>query len=46
MQRPSRQVDDEENISTTEHSVAFMNIILPQQTKSKISGYKDTLFRL
>jgi len=42
----SAWVDNEENISTTECSVAFMNTILPQQNKSKILGYKDTLFRL
>jgi len=42
----SARVDDEENISTTERSVTFMNIILPQQKKSKILGYKDALFRL
>jgi len=42
----SARVDNEENISTTEYSVASMNIILPQQKKSKILGYKDTLFRL
>jgi len=43
----SAQVDDEENISNYRIQCSIYElIILQQQKKPKILGYKDTLFRL